>query len=162
MLLAWVGTAIASVLVLAIVLWRCHECQKRYEAAGIVRAIEAQDESEFLMLLVNVSEFDCIRDWFGESALILAVKSAGSDQNEFARGAVRFLVSRGASINEPGTDWKTPLMHAASAGNWNLCATLLAHGADASACDMFGRSAADLAQREGYYRIASLLRTIKT
>jgi ankyrin repeat protein len=72
----------------------------------------------------------------------------------FLREAIRLLTSHGADINEPGTEWKTPLMHAAATGNWDLCALLLSYGADANAGDMFGRTAAYWAQYHGHGRIA--------
>ncbi len=161
MALAWVGTAMASVLVLATLLWGCHEWQRRYEAGRIVKAVESRDEAELLMLLVEGADFDSVREWFGEPALILAVKRAGLDETGFAREAVSLFASHGASVNEPGTEWKTALMHAAGAGHWDLCATLLAHGADPAARDMFGRTAADWAQSAGHNRTASLLRTVE-
>jgi hypothetical protein len=161
MLLAWLGTGIASVLLVAAILWGCREWQRKHEAGRIVKAIEAEDETELLMLLVEGTDFHSVREWFGETALILAVKPSWSESSGFAREAVRLFVSQGANINEPGTEWKTALIHAATGGNWDLCATLLAHGADPAARDMVGRTAADWAQWEGHTRIASLLRKVE-
>lgn len=148
-------------LVVAIILWGCHEWQRKHEAGRIVKAIETEDETELLMLLVEGTDFQSVRKWFGETALILTVRSSGADSSSFAREAVGLFVSYGANINEPGSGWKTALMHTASSGNWDLCATLLAYGADAAARDMAGRTAADWAQCEGYNRIASLLRKVE-
>jgi len=162
MLLVWLGSGIAPLLVIATVLWGCHEYQRRHEAGRIVRAIEAKDETELSMLLVERTDFHSVREWFGETALIVAIKSADSGGTAFAEAAVRLFVLHGANVNEPGTEWKTPLIHAAAIGKWELCATLLAHGADPTARDMVGRTASDSAQGEGYVRIASLLRRVES
>ena len=53
MLLAWLGTAIASLLLASIILWGCHEYQTRHEAGRIVKAIEAEDDTELIFLLVE-------------------------------------------------------------------------------------------------------------
>jgi len=111
------------------------------------------------MLLVERVDFHSVREWFGESALSLAVKSSGSEPTDFGREVVRLFVSHRA--DEPGAEWKTALMHAAACGNWDLCAALLAHGADPAARDIVGRTAADWAQCEGYNRIASTLRKVE-
>ncbi|HKE23963.1 MAG TPA: ankyrin repeat domain-containing protein [Bryobacteraceae bacterium] len=159
-MLAWLITAIASLLIATAFLWGRHECHLKQEAGRIVKAIEAEDENELSALLLAGTDVDLVRDWFGETALILAVKSCVMESGGFARDAVSLFVSHGADINEPGTLWKTALMHAAANGNWHLCMTLLAYGADAAARDMFGRTAADWAQHEGYNRIASRLRKV--
>ena len=65
--------------------------------------------------------------------------------------AVRLLVSHGANINEPGTEWKTALMHAAANGNRDLCNVLLSYRADPVAGDVFGRTAADWADFTGFH-----------
>jgi ankyrin repeat protein len=154
MAFAWLGTALAFLLAVAVVLWGCLQWQRRHEAARIVRAIQAEDHGELLLLLVEGSDFRSVRDWFGEPALILAVRSAGCE-------TVGILISHGADINEPGTEWKTALMHAAADGELDVCAVLLSHGADAAAHDMFGRTAADWARSGGHHRIASMLRKVE-
>jgi len=160
MLLAWLSTVIASVLVVSTVLWVCHEYQRRHEAGRIVKAIEAEDDRELLLLLVEGVDFHSVAEWFGEPALVLAVQSAVSDESGFAGEAVRLLVSHGAKINEPGTEWKTALMHAAANGNRHLCDVLLSYGADPAARDMVGRTAADLADCAGFHPVACLLRKV--
>jgi ankyrin repeat protein len=161
MVLACLGIAIAPVLVVAIILWACHEYQRRHEAGRIVKAIKAEDDTELLILLVEGTDFHCIREWFGEPALVLAVQSGGSDDGGFAREAVRLFASHGADVNEPGTEWKTALMHAAANGNRDLCSVLLSYGADPAARDMVGRTAADWAECAGFCRVASLLRKVE-
>jgi hypothetical protein len=159
-MLPWLSAALASLLVVAATLWSCYEWQQRHEAARIVKAIDAEDPHELLLLLVEGTDFRLVPKWFGEPALILAVKSlpCGCDP-DFAREAIGLLVSRGAGINEPGIEWKTALMHAASNGDLGLCRFLLSYGANACARDMFGRTAAEWAQQSGHRQIASLLRT---
>jgi ankyrin repeat protein len=152
MLVEWLGTGIGAVLVVATVLWRCREWQERHEASRIVKAIEAEDDVELSMLLAEGADIQSVREWFGEPALILAVKRS-------AIQAVRLFVSHGASINEPGTEWKTALMHAAAKGDRSLCLVLLSGGADPAASDMFGRTASDWARHGGHHRLASILRS---
>jgi ankyrin repeat protein len=72
--------------------------------------------------------------------------------------ALRLFVTHGANINEPCTEWKTALMHAAANGNRGLCSALLSDGADPAARDMVGRTAADWADCTGFPRVACLLR----
>jgi len=158
--LAWLVAAIASLLVVVTFQWGRHEWRHKQEANRIVAAIETENQEELSILLREGSDFRLVREWFGETALILAVKSCVTESGGFAHDAVRLFVSHGANVNEPGTLWKTALMHAAAGGNWDLCITLLAHGADAAARDMVGRTAADWAQHEGYNRIASTLRKV--
>jgi hypothetical protein len=161
MLLAWLCTALASVIVVSIALWVCHAYQSRHEARRIVKAIEAEDQTELLMLLVEGTDFHSVRQWSGEPALVLAVQSAGSDDGGFAEEAVTLFVAHGANVNEPGTEWKTALMHAATNGNRDLCNALLSYGADPAAGDMVGRTAADLADCAGFPRVAYLLRKVE-
>ena len=163
MLFASLGTAVVSVVIVAATLWGCYEWQRRHEAARIVKAIETEDSDELLLLLVERTNFHSVAEWFGEPALIIAMRSVagGSDGASFVREAVRLLISYGADVNEPGIEWKTALMHAAGNGNRDLCTVLLSHGADVAAHDMFGRTAADWALRGGHDHIASLLRKIE-
>jgi ankyrin repeat protein len=161
-MLAWLVTGVALLLAATAILRVCHERQRRHEAARIVRAIADKDQMELLLLLIERVDLHWVAEWFGEPALIIAVKSfaAGSENGDFPREAVRLLISHGAEINEPGTEWKTALMHAAGNGDWELCSLLLSYGADAAAGDMFGRTAAYWAEDNGHDRTASLLRKV--
>jgi hypothetical protein len=163
-MLEWLTTGLAFVCSAAAVVWVCYRQQQKYQAARIVTAIDDEDQEELLLLLVEKVDLNSVAEWFGEPVIIIAVKSfaAGSDDGEFLREAVRLLVSHGADINESGTEWKTALMHAAANGRWDLCAFLLSCGADASAGDMFGQTAADWAEHNGHGRTAFLLRRLDT
>jgi ankyrin repeat protein len=152
MLVEWLSAGIGSVLFGATILWRCHAWQQRHEAGRLVKAIESEDEVELSMQLAEGANIHSVREWFGEPALILAVKHSTVE-------AVRLLALHGATIDEPGTEWKTALMHAAANGNQNLCVVLMSYGADPAACDLFGRTAADWARHEGHHRLASILRS---
>jgi ankyrin repeat protein len=159
-MLVWLVTGLVFMLAAAAIGWLCYELQQKHEAARIVRAIAGQDETELALLLAERADLQAVAAWFGEPPLILAVKSATGETEDdgFVRAAVRLLISRGVDIDEPGTEWKTALMHAAASGNWSLCALLLSCGADAAAGDMFGRTAADWAEDNGHGRTAALLR----
>jgi hypothetical protein len=163
-MLAWLATGLALMLAAAAIVWAYYEQQQKHQAARIVKAIADKDQVELLLLLVERMDFHLVAKWFGEPALIIAVKSfaAGSEDEDpgFLREAVRLLISHGADINEPGTEWRTALMHAAANGNRDLCALLLSYGADATARDMFGRTAAYWAEHNGHTRTASLLRKV--
>jgi hypothetical protein len=159
---AWLGTAVASILVVIAALWGCYEWQRRHEAARIVIAIETEDDEELRLLLAERTNFRSVAEWFGEPALIILTKSftGASGDATFVRDAVGLLISFGANVNEPGTEWRTALMYAAGNGDRDLCITLLSHGADVTAHDMFGRTPADWARIGGHDRIASLLRRV--
>jgi ankyrin repeat protein len=161
MVLVWLGSGLASILAVGVILRGCHKRQWKHEAARIVRAIETEDPTELSLLLVEGTDFHSVSVWFGEPALIIAAKSSGRDGGCFLREAVGLLISHGADINERGTECKTALMHAAANGNWDLCTLLLSYGADAAARDMFGRTATFWAQHNGYDRTASLLRQVE-
>ena len=126
-----------------------------------MKAIQAEDRTELLMLLAERTDFQSVGEWFGEPALVLVVQSAGPEDGSFAEEAVRLLAAHGANVNEPGTAWKTALMHAAANGNRDLCNVLLSYGADPAACDMVGQTAADWADGAGFHRVACLLRKVE-
>jgi hypothetical protein len=152
-MLAYLGVGIACS-ILATILWGAREWQRWRQSARIVKAIIGQQETELRRVLAEKTDFKPVAEWFGEPALIMAVRAAPDRGDD----AVRLLISHGADVNEPGTEWKTPLMYAAAEGDLGLCALLLSHGADATAHDMFGRTAAFWAQLGGHKRIASVLR----
>jgi hypothetical protein len=159
-MLSYLAAGIVSLLAVAVTFWGSYEWQRRQGAVRIVNAINAEDEGGLLRLLTEGTDFKPVAEWFGESALIISMRSlrSGSDAAVFAEKAVTLLASHGADVNEPGAEWKTALMHAAASGHLGLCAVLLSYGADAKAHDMFGRTAACWAQLCGHQRIASLLR----
>ena len=162
-MLAWAATGLILVSTAAAIVWLCYRRQRRHEAARIVKAIADRDYMELLLLLVERVDLHSVGEWFGEPVLIIAVESfAGeSEDGGFLREAVRLLTSYGADMNERGTEWKTPLMHAAAGGSRDLCTLLLSYGADAGARDVFGRTAAYWAQYHGHGRIADLLRKVE-
>jgi len=101
------------------------------------------------MLLVERVYFHSVREWSDESALIWAVKSSGSEPTGVGREAVRLFSPMERTVNETGAEWKTALMHSATCGNWDLCATLFAHGVDPAGLNIVGRTAAGWAHCEG-------------
>jgi hypothetical protein len=163
-MLAWFANGLAFIGAAAATVRVCHKRQQRHEAARVVKAIADRDQMELLLLLVERVDLHQVAEWFGEPALIIAVKSlaTGSEDEDFLREAVRLLISHGADVNEPGTEWKTALMHAAANGSWDVCALLLSYGADAAVGDMFGRTSADWAEYNGHGRTARLLRKADT
>ena len=73
-------------------------------------------------------------------------------------GLVRFLVSKGANVNDRDGNGLTPLMLAASRGEGSVVGYLLAHGADAGYRDYHENSAAYYARSFKHYRLARMLR----
>lgn len=150
MVLSWAlagsGTLVSGALCLR--LW--YRRQSKLEATRIVRAIESGDTDELAMVWAERAYPDAVRDWFGDPPLILAARRSAA--------ATRLLLSRGVDVDERGAGWMTPLMHAAAAGDEELCRLLLAHGADPDARDAFGRDAAAWAERGAYETIARCLR----
>lgn len=71
--------------------------------------------------------------------------------------AVRLLAEAGADVDLANYG-QTPLMEAAEAGDLRMVRTLLSAGADLSARDEDGRTAADLAEQAGHGDLAALLR----
>lgn len=57
----------------------------------------------------------------------------------------------------PGGACMTPLHWASKNGHLDVCETLIQAGASVTACDQFGRTALDLAQRYGHDAVASML-----
>ncbi len=143
-------------LVIAALLWGAREWRRRREAVRIADSILRQDCRELLRLLTKGTDFKAVMEWYGEPALILAVKADG--KASFPAEAAELLISHGADVDEQGGEWKTALMHAAARGDLSLCALLLSHGADAAARDMSLNTAACCAQLAGHARVASLLR----
>lgn len=157
-LFEWIVTGLSAMLATIAGLWSWRQYARKHQAAQIVRAIENEDQAELRLLLAEGADFRLVSDWFGEPALILVVESGASVDGLFVREAVKLLIERGADIDEPGIEWKSPLMHAAANGDQNLCTFLLSHGANASGHDMFGRTASDWARAGGHHPLASFLR----
>src|SRR5574340_179677 len=97
------------------------------------------------------AELDSVRSCTGEPGVIAVVKAAleGKCGHQSAARAIEILLSRGAEADERGTEWKSALIHAAASGDTELCDLLLRYGADATITDVFGRTAADWAERGG-------------
>jgi len=150
MVLRWTAAVIGmlAAIVLCIRWWR--RWQSKAEALLIVRAIDADDTEELRLLWAHRSSAEAVREWFGDPALVLAVRQSTA--------SVRVLLSLGADVDECGVGWMTALMHAAGAGDVELCRLLLDYGADPSACDGFGRPAAWWAESAGHDRLARMLR----
>ena len=161
-MLLWLAFSIAVTAAFTAVLWVWYKWQRRHNDGLIAAAIARQDRLELQLLLLDGIELGSIRECFGEPAVILAVKAFMDDAGagSVPLESIELLLSRGADVNEPGTEWKTALMHAAEGGSHHLCLFLLSHGADAAAHDAFGRTAGDWAEVAGNQRIASLLRRL--
>jgi ankyrin repeat protein len=153
-MLDWLGVGLGFPLVAGIAVWHCYRRQRQQDAVRIVNAIRAEDLPELSALLAERADFKSVAEWFGDPALIIAVKSAGAG---FAAAAIELLLNYGAEINESGIEWKTALMHAAAEGHRELCETFLSRGADPNAKDMFGRTAAYWAEYGGDWKIIALL-----
>lgn len=61
------------------------------------------------------------------------------------------------SSDQTDVEGRTLLHHAAAAGDYQACRSLLASGADSKSLDRFGRTAADLARSVGHHELAATL-----
>lgn len=160
-MLVSLGMGLASLLAASSALSCWHRWRRRQEAALIVNAIRSAWSEELSLLLIERTDFKSAVEVAGDPALIVAVKSLTDGRCGMcaALNTVRLLLSHGADVNESGAEWKTALMHAAAGGCEELCEMLLSRGADPSAHDMFGRTAADWAESGGHHALAGALRT---
>lgn len=143
-----IGFALVPLLIMGAAIARFWLWQREQEAKAIVAAIRSGDRAELLIVLAGVPRFDLVTAHFGEPVLILCVASGA------ATGILELLFDRGADGNERGTEWRTALMHAARLGHADVCKLLLEHGADPRACDMWGRTAAEIARESGHERLS--------
>ena len=75
---------------------------------------------------------------------------------------VASLLDAKADVNQAGRyDQKTPLMEAASVGNTDICAQLIAAGADPQRRDNIGRTAAQIAAQCGHSECAAALESTR-
>jgi len=72
--------------------------------------------------------------------------------------SVLLHIRRGAPVNGCDDRGRTPLMLAAAAGRHEICLLLLSEGAEAALSGPDGRTAADMAEAEGYLALAAALR----
>lgn len=160
---AWLGAGLGSLLVFAAGLLLWDRWNRKQDSVRLVKAVLAGDLAELSMVLRERVDLRAVPAWFGEPALIIAVKSAQAGcRTGCGLEACRLMLAYGADIDERGTEWKTALMHAAAGGSLDLCKLLISCGADPQACDAFGRTAAWWAERGGHSRVASLLRGAET
>ncbi len=159
-MLAWVECGTATFLVFALAAWWCYLGQQKHEVLRLTHAITSADCAEIELLLMEGADLDSVRSCTGEPGVIAVVKAAldGKCGHESAARVIGILLSRGAEVDERGTEWKSALIHAAASGDTELCDLLLRYGADATSKDVFGRTAADWAERGGYRSIAASLR----
>lgn len=162
-MLAWLIVGLTSLAGIPLALWGRHEWRRSREAALVANAIMNHNQIELFRLLSERADLSAVHEWFGEPALILAVKSfpAGEGGGDSVAESVCVLMSHGADVNQQGTEWRTPLMYAASQGDLGLCALLLSRGADATAQDMLGRTAADWARLGGHERLPCIIRELQ-
>jgi hypothetical protein len=112
--------------------------------------LESGDELEIAILWRERTGPERLWEWFGDPPLILAVRRYP--------WTVPILLRCGAGANQSGVEWMTPLMHAAAAGDPDLCRLLLAHGADPDIPDAFGRTARWWAGHGGKRAVVRILR----
>ncbi|XP_069762475.1 ankyrin repeat and SAM domain-containing protein 6-like isoform X2 [Narcine bancroftii] len=113
------------------------------------RLLEPPDEGEPSDAGAAAAPVDCTDD-DGNSALQLA---AGYGHEPL----VRFLLSKGASVDSRNRYGWTPLMQAARFGHLGVARVLLEHGADANAANRLGSSALTAAARGGHVGLARAL-----
>jgi hypothetical protein len=86
----------------------------------------------------------------GETPLIAAVSGGHVS-------VVRELVAHGANVNKPAEDGTAPLMKAAELGNLEVVGMLLAAGADSGVRNNELKTAADIADTNGFLEVANFI-----
>ena len=158
-MLAWLATGLAALLLPGAAIWQWYHWQRKQVAGRIVNAIRASDNQELSYLLRDRSVTALVREYFGDPAFMIAAQTA---LIEHLKRCSRFetlslLLARGADINETGVEWKSALMLGAAEGDSHMCQWLLTCGADPRACDMMGRTAAQLAEQAGHQMLSRVL-----
>lgn len=120
--------------------------QGLYGAAAYDGDITKMRLIEFLGVDVNASA--CYR-----CPLPLVLAAWGGN-----REAVKFLLGRGANINDAGNFDHTPLMMASFFGDAEMVRLLLERGADVNFQDRDGNTALSMAKERNYRFVVSLLR----
>ena len=87
------------------------------------------------------------------------MEAASSDRTKAAAATERLLL-RGALVNAGDCDGETALWKAAEAGRVGPVKVLLNKGADPQLQDTKGRTAADIAEKNGHTKVVTLLRLV--
>ena len=127
--------------------------------------VTVEDEDSWTPLHVAVSsgQFELVRVLLKHNADIIDIQnSSGRTPLFFATmfgrvTLVRFLLNSGADPNRSGKDRYTPLHEASHMGDLEVAHLLLEFGADVNAEDDEGRTAHQIALKEGYDGIAQSL-----
>ncbi len=150
----------------------------------LIKAIEDKDREKFMLELVKQTR-PTIRNTQGVPALVLAVetrdaffvqellkrgarpddRSRPDDRTALSRAAelgnvamVRALLTSGADPDMPGEQNEPPLLKAANLGHAAVVRLLIEHDADLTATEMTGRTAMEVAERNGHRDIVAILR----
>ncbi|KAJ1564694.1 hypothetical protein HK096_006762, partial [Nowakowskiella sp. JEL0078] len=110
---------------------------------------------EAYRLILNYAQTHNLLTDISTSCLLTPLHIAVSLDNEYL---VKEILSSGIiSVDSRDACDATPLHHAASAGNTNVCELLLNHGADVDAKDGAGRTPLYITAGEGRYEVTKLL-----
>lgn len=140
----------------ALQVWQAHYCQGEYQRC-VRYQMSLRRETVPLNLLPNGTKVEIPRsnNDYSATALFNAILKLRVPM-------VESLLKHGIDVNVRNSDGMTPLMAAASTGNFDIVRMLLAKGADTYAMNNTGESAWDIATRSGHQNIATLLRASST
>lgn len=109
------------------------------------------DDENIVKALIEAGADVDAENWIGSRALHYAAR-------EGRLSVVKVLIEAGADVNAQNDMGFTPLYEAAASNNYGVVMYLLAHCADADLEDRFGDTPRDIAEREGFGKIAEALR----
>lgn len=95
---------------------------------------------------------DGIDQWTGSTALTNACLYGN-------KAAVRILIARKATLEQPNSDGYSPFLCAAKAGSLDISVMLLEHGVAIEGVDNFGHTALMFSSAEGHAELVSMLLT---
>ncbi len=130
---------------------KCQKCSHVDESLGILDAVIAGDLTRVEQVLLVRPHLITLRTSRHDWTLLHMAASGGNPK------MVELLIEKGASVNSVNRDGKTALHYAAGKGHAGIVKILLRHLADATAL-YNGRSALDLARKNGHREVEDLLR----
>lgn len=129
---------------------RCERCGRVDESLGILDAVIAGDLAKVEQILLVRPHLITVRTSRHEWTLLHMAASGGNWK------MAELLIAKGASVNAPNRDGKTPLHYAAGKGHIQVVESLLTHHADPE-IRYHGKTAEDLARDHGKHDVAEML-----
>lgn len=150
------GTAQATLFGYFAYVSRQHEFEFRQQSdfykSGLDDALRSGDVEQVRQLISAHPRLVWERDYYGDTALLVAVKRRDS-------AMVEALTDCGLDVNEADSLRRSPLHWAAEIGDLEITKFLLDHGADANQGDGDAKTPLVYAEANNHIRVAALLRS---